>query len=107
MPGPIARIGPNDLVTSSSELLAHMNAVRSPYTRAHWYNNGTRLEPGKGHIFSELDEVKHTNWRAHMAARYSGKENLTLEHDVDARVQEFLGMATYRKRGRKVVSHSK
>jgi cytochrome P450 len=67
-----------------------MNAVRSPYTRSHWFNNSTRLEPGKDHIFSELNEAKHTKRRAQMAAGYSGKENLTLEHDIDARVQELL-----------------
>jgi cytochrome P450 len=67
-----------------------MNAVRSPYTRSRWFNGSTRLEPGKDHIFSELDESKHTKRRAQMAAGYSGKENRTLEHDIDARVQEFL-----------------
>jgi hypothetical protein len=66
--GPIARVGPNDLVTSSPELLAHMNAVRSPYTRSTWFNASTRVEPGKDHVFSELDEEKHTKRRQQMAA---------------------------------------
>ncbi|KAH6026409.1 hypothetical protein HBI54_239890 [Parastagonospora nodorum] len=88
--GPIARVGPNDLITSSPELLAHMNGVRSPYTRSWWFNKATRVEPGKDHIFSEVDESRHTKRRAQMAAGYSGKENLTLEHDIDACVQELL-----------------
>lgn len=33
-----------------------------------------------------------TKRRAQMAAGYSGKENRTLEHDVDARVQELLDL---------------
>jgi cytochrome P450 len=88
--GPIARVGPNDLVTSSPELLAQMNGVRSLYTRSSWFNAATRFEPGKDHIFSELDETNHTKRRAQIAAGYSGKENLTLEFDIDARVQELL-----------------
>lgn len=88
--GPIARVGPNELITSSPELLAHMNAVRSQYTRSYWFNAATRVEPGKDHVFSQLDENKHTKRRQQMAAGYSGKENLSLEPDVDGRVQELL-----------------
>jgi hypothetical protein len=66
--GTIARLGPNDLVTSSPELIAHMNSVRSPYTRSFWFYRGTRFEPGKDHVFSELDEEKHNKRRAQMAS---------------------------------------
>ncbi|OAL49101.1 benzoate 4-monooxygenase cytochrome-like protein P450 [Pyrenochaeta sp. DS3sAY3a] len=88
--GPIARVGPNELVTCSPELLMHMSAVRSPYVRSRWFNSATRLEPGRDHVFSQLDEEKHTKRRQQMAAGYSGKENLALESDIDKRVQEFL-----------------
>lgn len=90
--GPIARVGPNELVTSSPELLAHMNAVRSQYTRTYWFNASTRFEPGKDHVFSQLDEEKHTKRRQQMAAGYSGKENLSLESDIDGRVHELLDL---------------
>ena len=69
--GSIARIGPNDLLTSSPELLAHMSAVRTPYTRAAWYYRATRVEPGKDHIFSQVDEEKHMKRRQQMAAGVS------------------------------------
>ena len=65
--GGIVRVGPNDLVTSSPELLAHMSGVRSPYTRSKWYNRATRYLPGKDHVFSELDEEKHKQRRQQMA----------------------------------------
>jgi hypothetical protein len=65
--GPIARIGPNDLITDSPELLAHMSAVRSPYTRTKWFNRATRLWPGKDHVFSLLNEEEHLARRARMA----------------------------------------
>lgn len=67
-----------------------MNAVRSQYTRSYWFNAATRVEAGKDHVFSQLDEEKHTKRRQQMAAGYSGKENLSLEPDIDGRLQELL-----------------
>ncbi|RYP72212.1 hypothetical protein DL771_004342 [Monosporascus sp. 5C6A] len=88
--GPIARVGPNDLITSLPELLTHMSAVRSPYTRSAWYNRATRYQPGKDHVFSELDEEKHKQRRQQMAHGYSGKENLALESSIDIHVDELI-----------------
>jgi cytochrome P450 len=67
-----------------------MSAVRSPYTRTYWFNASTRFEAGKDHVFSELDESKHTKRRQQMAAGYSGKENLSLESDIDGNVKELI-----------------
>lgn len=88
--GPIARIGPNDLMTSSPELVTRINAVRSSYTRTRWFYGGTRVEPGKDHVLSEIDEDKHNKRRAQMAAGYSGKDNVGLEPDIDNCVQDFI-----------------
>ncbi len=74
------RVGPNDLVTSSPELLAHMSGVRSPYTRSKWYNRATRYLPGKDHVFSELDEEKHKHRRQQMA---HGVSYLPYRGDLD------------------------
>ncbi|TDZ54681.1 Cytochrome P450 monooxygenase lolP1 [Colletotrichum trifolii] len=87
--GPIARVGPNDLVTSSPELLIHMNSVRSSYTRTEWFYRACR-HGEKDHVFSELDEERHKLLRSKMAAGYSGKENLALESSVDTHVAELL-----------------
>ncbi|KAF3001327.1 hypothetical protein E8E13_005655 [Curvularia kusanoi] len=67
-----------------------MSAVRSPYTRSYWFNASTRFEVGRDHIFSQLDEAKHTKRRQQITPGYSGKENLCLEPDIDGRVQELL-----------------
>ncbi|CAI6337947.1 unnamed protein product [Periconia digitata] len=88
--GSVTRVGPNDLITNSPDLLAHMSAVRSPYTRAAWYNRATRVEPGKDHLFSLLDEDTHTKRRQKMATAYSGKENTSLEPSIDLRVQQLI-----------------
>ncbi|OCL11321.1 cytochrome P450 [Glonium stellatum] len=88
--GSIARVGPNDLITSSSELLTHINSVRSPYTRSEWFYRAARFNPGEDHLFSQIDEQMHTKRRQQMAAGYSGKENLALESSIDIRLQELL-----------------
>lgn len=67
-----------------------MNAVRSQYTRSYWFNAATRFEAGKDHVFSQLDEEKHTQRRQQMAAGYSGKENLSLEPDIDGQLSQLL-----------------
>lgn len=67
-----------------------MSAVRSPYTRAAWYNRATRIEPGRDHIFSLIDEDAHTKRRQQMASGYSGKENVTLEPTIDFYVKQLV-----------------
>jgi hypothetical protein len=69
--GVIARVGPNDLITCSRELLTHMSAVRSPYTRTPWFSLAVRPGPGEDHLFSEMDEDIHTRKRQQMAAGVS------------------------------------
>ncbi|KAK3296547.1 cytochrome P450 [Chaetomium fimeti] len=88
--GPIARVGPNDLVTCSVELLTHMSAARSPYSRSVWFARGTRTRPGEDHLFSETNENIHTRRRQQMAMGYSGKENLELEDTVDVYIKKLI-----------------
>ncbi|KAH6839614.1 cytochrome P450 [Chaetomium sp. MPI-CAGE-AT-0009] len=88
--GPIARVGPNDLVTCSMELLTHMSAARSTYSRAVWFARGTRTRPGEDHLFSETNETIHTRRRQQMAMGYSGKENLELEGTVDVYIGKLI-----------------
>ncbi|KAL8326505.1 hypothetical protein RB597_003008 [Gaeumannomyces tritici] len=87
--GPIARVGPNDLVTSSLELLCHMSAARSPYTRG-WYYGAARTRPDKDNVFSTLSEEHHDKRRRQMAAGYSGKENADLEPTIDTYVAQLV-----------------
>jgi hypothetical protein len=48
-----------------------MSAVRTPYTRTAWYYRAARVEAGKDHIFSQVDEEKHMKRRQQMAAGVS------------------------------------
>ncbi|KAF2817669.1 pisatin demethylase [Mytilinidion resinicola] len=88
--GTIARVAPNHLITSSPDLWAHMNAVRSPYSRSPWYYHCARFEAGKDNVFTECDNDKHDVRRKKMASGYSGKENPTLEPSIDTHVKELV-----------------
>ncbi|KAL1612353.1 hypothetical protein SLS60_000579 [Paraconiothyrium brasiliense] len=87
--GPIARVAPNVLVTSSPEVWAHVNS-KPDYKRSDWYYNACRIEYRRDNVFSQTDNVKHEQRRKQMAPGYSGRENLHLESSVDKRVEEFV-----------------
>ncbi|KIX08100.1 uncharacterized protein Z518_02755 [Rhinocladiella mackenziei CBS 650.93] len=87
--GPLVRVGPKTLVCSDPDVLRRLSAPRSPYVRADWYY-AMRLNPGEDNIFSTLDETRHEELRRKMAAGYSGKENTSLEQDVDHCLLELI-----------------
>ncbi|KAJ5360109.1 hypothetical protein N7517_009300 [Penicillium concentricum] len=87
--GPIARVAPQVLITSSPEVWMHVNN-KPGYKRSDWYYRATRIEYRKDNVFSQTDNAKHEQRRKQMAPGYSGRENTRLEGSVDERVQEFL-----------------
>lgn len=87
--GPIARIGPNDLITSSPELIRRMSAARSPYGRSSWYS-AMRMDPYDESLFSMTDSQAHDRLKAKMASAYGGKENPSLEEDLDEQLTNFI-----------------
>ena len=64
--GPLARIGPNLLLTDDPVLLRRINAARSPYTKGEWYD-GVKLDPDINNTISEKDEGLHNQLRAMVA----------------------------------------
>ena len=89
--GPLARVGPNHLVTSDPELLRRMNAPRSLYRRTRWYT-AFRFKPRADNVFSERREEKHAELRKKMAAGYAGKENPRLESEIDEHISAFISL---------------
>lgn len=75
--GPLARVGPNDLVAGDAAVIRRMMAVRSPYTRSEWYV-GVRFDPVTDNVASMRDEKKHNELRAMMAAGVSRSRPRTL-----------------------------
>jgi len=68
--GPLARIGPNLLVTNDADLLRLMSGARSTYSRAPWYD-GMRLDPRVNNVISERNDKRHNALRAKMASGVS------------------------------------
>ncbi|KAF2132268.1 cytochrome P450 [Dothidotthia symphoricarpi CBS 119687] len=97
--GTIARIGPNELLTNDPELIRRMSSARSQYKRSDWYS-GVRTDPKRDNLMSELDVHTHDKRRAQMASAYAGKENPTLESDIDDRIATLVSLIR-----QKYVSH--
>lgn len=64
--GPIARVAPNILVTSSAQVWAHVNN-KPGYKRSDWYYNAARIEHRRDNVFSQTDNAKHEQRRKQMA----------------------------------------
>ena len=68
--GPLARIGPDTLVTSDPDLLRRILGVRTKYRRSDWYY-AMRFDPAKDNVLSMRDDDLHNELRAKMAAGVS------------------------------------
>ncbi|KAH7122103.1 cytochrome P450 [Dactylonectria estremocensis] len=89
--GPIARVAPTILITSSPAVWTHVNNDPA-YKRTDWYYHACRIEYRRDNVFSQTDNAKHEQRRKQMAPGYSGRENIDLERSVDERLQEFLDL---------------
>ncbi|KAK4500978.1 hypothetical protein PRZ48_006784 [Zasmidium cellare] len=87
--GSPARIGPNLLVTDDPELIRHMNAPGSRWTRSAWYD-AMKMDPRKDNVFSTRDEKLHAELKAKEAPGYNGRDIATLESDIDARISDLI-----------------
>ncbi|KAI0907205.1 cytochrome P450 [Ustulina deusta] len=72
--GPLARIGPNELLSTDPDVLRKMSAVRSLYTKGVFYETG-RITPENDTVVSLRDDEKHRALRAKMGTAFGGKEN--------------------------------
>lgn len=89
--GPLARIGPNHLVTSDPELIHRMNAPRSTYHRGQW-STAKRFKPGSDNLLSERQEEGNEELRKKMAAGYAGKENPRMEKEIGDRIRDLISL---------------
>ncbi|KAK8134230.1 Cytochrome P450 [Apiospora sp. TS-2023a] len=87
--GPIARVGPNTVLTSSAEFWESVN-VKPGYRRSKWFYNAARFDWRRDNVFTMIDTEQHDARRKMMAPGYSGRENLELERDVDKCVAKMV-----------------
>jgi len=69
-------------VTSDTDLVRKINAVRSPYRRSDWFK-AFKFDADRENVFSETDMERHAKMRSKVTLGYSGKENPNLEPDMD------------------------
>ncbi|KAH8201170.1 hypothetical protein TruAng_004638 [Truncatella angustata] len=89
--GHLTRIGPNDLITDDPDIIRRMSAARSAYKRSSWYD-AMRLNPLQHSLFSLTDTATHDRLKAQMSHGYGGKENPTLEDEIDEQLANLLGL---------------
>lgn len=68
--GPLARIGPNNLVTDDAAVMKRILAARSHYTRGEWFDS-IKIDPHVPNIVSERHTGKHNHLRHRMSAGVS------------------------------------
>lgn len=66
LPGPLARIGPNHLLTNDPTVTRRILGARSGYSRGPWFDS-LRIDPRTPNIVSERDEKKHARLRYKLA----------------------------------------
>ncbi|TLS30395.1 hypothetical protein PpBr36_02539 [Pyricularia pennisetigena] len=85
------RIGPNDLMTDSPEVVRRMSSARSTYLRSSWYRT-TKLDPYGDSLLSTLDTAHHDALKAKAGRGYAGRDNENLESDIDGQVRALIGL---------------
>ncbi|KAL8346870.1 hypothetical protein RB598_000642 [Gaeumannomyces tritici] len=93
--GPLARIGPNTLVTNDPDVLRKLWAVRSPYKKGPFYQ-AVRFNPDRDNLISMRDDDEHRVLRSKMAAGYAGKDVDSLEAVIDKGISAFIRLVERR-----------
>ena len=65
--GPLARIGPKQLITSDPAVTYRILSTGSRYMRAEWFD-ALRIDPHMKNIVSETDSTRHNQMRYIMSA---------------------------------------
>ncbi|KAL8902778.1 MAG: hypothetical protein Q9207_004386 [Kuettlingeria erythrocarpa] len=87
--GPLARIGPNHLLTNDPETFRRILMARSKYVRGPWFDS-LRLDPKKANLITERNIAHHNTLRSQMAPGYEGKEVKGFEQDIQGSLQEWI-----------------
>ncbi|KAJ5707642.1 hypothetical protein N7488_007443, partial [Penicillium malachiteum] len=85
--GPITRVAPNILITSSPDVWMHVK-TKPGYKRSDWYYRATRIEYQRDNVFSQTDNEKMQCGES----RWLQGENLHLEESIDEQVQDLLNL---------------
>lgn len=91
--GPLARIGPNDVLTCDPDVPRRMGSTRLKpvYGRSSWYD-AMSLDPYHDTLFSIKDTHAHDKLKAKLSFGYGGRENPSLEASIDTQLASLIGL---------------
>ncbi|QSZ32988.1 hypothetical protein DSL72_002572 [Monilinia vaccinii-corymbosi] len=89
--GPLARIGPNHLITDDPTTIRRILGVRSGYRRGPWFDS-IRIDPNIPNIVSQRDDDEHRALRHKLAASYSGKNLRAMEMIIDEQISDWIDL---------------
>jgi hypothetical protein len=89
--GPLVQMAPGTLITDDVGIIRRMSAARSEYGRSNWYR-AMKLDPTGDSMFSMMDDAVHDKLKAKCANAYGGKENPTLESDLDETIAIWIDL---------------
>ncbi|KUI59410.1 Pisatin demethylase [Cytospora mali] len=89
--GKLARVGPNDLITSDPEIIRRMGASKSTYNKDSSYE-GNRFNPYHPTMFIMLETQRHDEMKARLTPGYSGRDVPRYETAVDEQLDKMIGL---------------
>ncbi|KAJ8071476.1 hypothetical protein OCU04_001796 [Sclerotinia nivalis] len=89
--GPLARIGPNDLICSDPDVIRRMSTAKLGYRRSRFYSSFA-FNPNRDTMLSTTDEKIHADLKTKTAAGYSGKDVDNLEQSIDRQLNAFVDL---------------
>ncbi|KAI9647240.1 hypothetical protein NHQ30_003623 [Ciborinia camelliae] len=89
--GPLARIGPNDLICSDPDVIRRMSTAKLGYRRSKYYSSFA-LNPERDTMLSTRDEKIHADLKSKTAAGYTGKDVENLEQSIDRQINAFVSL---------------
>ncbi|KAL8848824.1 MAG: hypothetical protein Q9221_006163 [Calogaya cf. arnoldii] len=87
--GPLARVGPNHLLTNDPETFRKILVARSRYERGPWFDS-LRLDPKRANLITEKNISQHNKLRSQMAPGYEGRDVDNFGQDIEQNLQEWI-----------------
>ncbi|KAI1411109.1 cytochrome P450 [Hypoxylon sp. FL1857] len=89
--GSLFQVGPKELLSDDPEVLRRLSGTKSKYWRSEWYL-GARFNPYHPTMFMMLDPIPHDKIKAQVLPGYSGRDNPSVEADIDAQVDSLIDL---------------
>ncbi|KAI0547221.1 putative benzoate 4-monooxygenase cytochrome P450 [Xylaria curta] len=87
--GPIARIGPNHLVTNDPNVFRTILGAHSKSERGPWFDS-LRINRHRANLITDRDRAHHEMLRSKLAAGYGGKDIEEFEHTIDENLTNWI-----------------